>query len=93
MLFNLYIEYIKEIFDDCSDPIFLHDDKINHFLYANDLVLVSHSDQDLQRCPDKLVHYTGHKHLTVNVKKSKTMIFNPLGKHIKEVFNINKKKP
>ena len=68
MLFNLYIEDIKEIFDDSSDPTILQDEKINHFLYADDLVLVSHSAQGLQRCLDKLAHYVGHKHLTVNIK-------------------------
>ena len=34
MLFNLYIDDIKDIFDEQCEPINIHNTKINHFLYA-----------------------------------------------------------
>lgn len=57
MLFNLYIEDIKEVFDNTCEPITLQDIKINHFLYADDLVLVSHSANGLQNSLDKLASF------------------------------------
>ena len=90
MLFNLYIEDVKDIFEDSYYPITLQEEKISHFLYADDLVLISSSAKGLQTSLNKLSHYAARKHLTINIKKSKTMIFKPTGKYIKEEFNINK---
>ena len=92
ILFNLYIEDIKGVFDDHCDPIVLQDETINHFLYADDLVLISHTAKGLQTSLDKLACYAETKHLTINTKKSKTMIFNTTGKYIKDTFNINNRK-
>ena len=89
MLFNLYIEDVKDIFGESTDPITLQEEKINHFLYADDLVLISKSANGLQSCLDKLSNYSENKYLTINIKKSKTMTFNPTGKYTKEEFNIN----
>ena len=89
MLFNLYIEDIKEVFDNTCEPITLQDIKINHFLYADDLVLVSHSANGLQNSLDKLASFAESRHLTINIKKSKTMIFNAAGRLIKKEFRVN----
>ena len=91
MLFNIYIDNIGEIFDNQCEPIIIKDQKINHFLYADDLVLISHSKEGLQRCLDKLQSFAEVKHLTVSIDKSKTMIFNKTGKFIKHTFTIEGK--
>ena len=91
MLFNLYIDDIKNIFGENTDPITLQDKKINHFLYADDLVLVSESAKGLQNCLDSLSAYAERKILTINITKSKTMIFNPAGQYIKRQFYISEK--
>ena len=54
MLFNLYIDDIKDVFDEQCDPIPLSDVNINHFLYADDLVLISQSRIGLQKCLDQV---------------------------------------
>ena len=41
LLFNIYIDDIKYIFDETCDPIQIQEEYINHFLYADDLVLIS----------------------------------------------------
>ena len=91
MLFNLYIEDVKYIFDDQCEPIDLQNEKIHHFLYADDLVLVSHSAEGLQRSLNRLSGYAKHKYLTINTQKSNTMIFILPGRHIKKQFNIEDK--
>ena len=89
MLFNLYIDDINDIFDEQCDPVTLTDININHFLYADDLVLLSHSKEGLQRCLDRVHKHSSDKYLTINISKSKTMIFNPPGRLIKQYFTIN----
>ena len=71
MLFNLYIDDIKDIFDDKCDPINIQNTKINHFLYADDLVILSESKAGLQRGIDKAYNFAKAKRLTISVKKAK----------------------
>ena len=94
MLFNLFIDDVSDIFLNTvgTDPVHLQGKEISHFLYADDLVLVSESAGGLQNCLDKLSVYAKQKSLTVNINKSKTMIFNSSGRFIKESFHINGKR-
>ena len=71
MLFNLYIDGIKDIFDEQCDPIKIQNTKINHFLYADDLVIFSESKVGLQRGIDKAHKFAKVMRLTINVKKVK----------------------
>ena len=89
LLFNLYIDDIDNIFDDLCYPIEFQNEKINNFLYADDLVIVSHSSEGLQRCLDKVYDFAKGKHLTISVKKSKTMIFNQRGKFLHNHFSLH----
>ena len=89
MLFNLYIDDIKDIFDDQCDPIDIQNTNINHFLYADDLVMLSESKAGLQRCINKACNFAKAKYLTINVKKSKTMVFNLAGKFIRDSFTLD----
>ena len=91
MLFNIYIDDVENIFDDQCNPVEFQNEKIHHFLYADDLVLLSHSAEGLQRSLNNLSGYAKYKCLTINTKKSKTMIFNSTGKHIKKQFTIEGK--
>ena len=91
MLFNLYIDDIDNVFDDTCDPITIQNERLNHFLYADDLVILSQSNEGLQKCIDKVFEFSESKHLTISVKKSKTMVFNISGKFIKEPFTLNGK--
>ena len=88
MLFNLYIDNIKDIFDQTCNPIDFQNEKLNHFLYADDLVLMSESRAGLQNCLDKVYEFSNKRNLTISVKKSKTMVFNQVGKIIDSRFNI-----
>ena len=89
MLFNIYIDDVEDIFDDQCDPVTITDTKISHFLYADDLVLVSLTPEGLQRSLDKISEYSKRKCLTISIKKSKSMIFNNSGRLIKKEFKID----
>ena len=89
MLFNIYVDGIRNIFDPQCDPVTVLDVHLNHFLYADDLVLLSLSRAGLQRCLDKLHQFALTKELTVSIDKSKTVVFNNTGKLEKEGFILN----
>ena len=91
LLFNLFIDDVDYIFDDTCDPIGIHNEKINHFLYADDLVILSQSKEGLQRSIDRTADYAKSKQLTISVNKSKTMIFNQPGRFIRDTFTLNGK--
>ena len=89
MLFNLYIDDIKYVFDEQCDPVPLSDIHISHFLYADDLVILSQSRTGLQRCLDKLHFFSLKKHLKVSIDKSKSIVFNTAGTLVKESFTLD----
>ena len=89
MLFNIYIDDIKDVFDESCCPINLQNENINHILYADDLVLISESSEGLQKSLDKVFEFTKRKHLTISVKKSKSMVLNQAGRIINNPFNLN----
>ena len=43
-------------------------------LFAGDLILVSETSSGLQNCLDRLQEYCDKWRLTVNIKKTKTMV-------------------
>ena len=90
MLFNLFIDDVFNIFSNPNDfdPLYLQGKPINHFLYADDLVLVSESATGLQNSLTKLGIYAKSKSLTISIQKSKTMVFNSSGRFIKDKFHI-----
>ena len=55
---------------------------LNHFSCADDLDLISESDDGIQKSLDSLHRYLERKHLSISIKKSKTMIFNRGGRLI-----------
>ena len=89
MLFNLYIDDIDDIFDGMCDPVSVQNEHINHFLYADDLVILSQSKEGLQRSIDRVNEFAKTKHLSINVIKSKTMVFNHSGRFIRDSFILN----
>ena len=74
-LFNVYMDGLSNILNNCTTGGFLGGKRINHMLYANDLCIVRLSSAGLQNllsiC-DK--HCVSHS-ITFNVKKSVCMFF------------------
>ena len=90
MLFNLYIDDINDVFNESCHPVEFHNETLNHFLYADDLVIVSQSKEGLQNCLNKVHKFSLTKNLTISISKSKCMVFNKTGRLEKHTFTINK---
>ena len=74
-LFNIYINEISELFvQNSSSPLILESTKIGSLLFADDLLLLSETKEGLQNSLNKLSDYCDKWQLTVNCKKTKTMI-------------------
>lgn len=74
-LFNCYINDLHKIFDKSCDPLKLEDSFIYSLSFADDLVLVSSTHKGLQTALNQLEAYCNDWQLTVNVKKTKVMVF------------------
>ena len=82
LLFNLYIDDIKNIFDKSCDPVYALHEPLSHLLYADDLAILSTSETGLNNCLSKLKIFCDTWHLELNLKKSKIIIFNPSGRKL-----------
>lgn len=91
ILFNIFINDIDKIFDEkVTDPICLETTKLNCLLYADDLLLLSETEEGLQTCIDSLQNYCQTWKLQLNTDKTKIMIFsNKKVKYPKFLFNGN----
>ena len=87
LLFNIYINDVgRYLKDNGPGNLTLGNTNINHFLYADDLVLLSETKEGLQDHLNSLDEFTKAKELTVNTKKSVIMIFNKSGRKAKDKF-------
>ena len=65
LLFNIFIDDIGKSLLSHDAPS-LHDSKVNHLLYADDLVLLSTTEEGLQRNIDKVHEYCRQWGLVIN---------------------------
>lgn len=72
LLFSLFI---NDVVDDLPGGINIASSTINVLLYADDLVLLSESPENLQLMINRLASYCNKWGLTINTAKSKVMIF------------------
>lgn len=82
-LFSIYMNDIVDIFDLPCDPADLNGTRLSCLMYADDLVLISNSANGLQACLNKLNAYCKKWDLSVNIQKTKVMIFNKSGRVLK----------
>ena len=58
-------------------------------MYADDVILLSENAQGLQSCLDKLQSYCDYWGLQVNIKKTKSLVFNNTGRLNATKFTLN----
>lgn len=72
ILFNLYInDLVKELNNANTDPVVIGDIYLNSLLYADDIVLLSNSQEGLQNSLNVLKYFCCLWKLDVNKHKSK----------------------
>jgi hypothetical protein len=90
VLFNLYVNDLFHTINmnSLSDVHLYADNKINALMYADDLVLISETKEGLQRQIDSLHDYCQKWKLKINIKKTKSMVFNRGNNLIKTSFYV-----
>ena len=90
IIFNLYVHDIFDTINkhSTSDVYLNENNKINALMYGDDLVLISRSGEGLQRQIDSLHEYCQKWKLYINIKKTKSMVFNRGNNLIKATFNV-----
>ena len=91
LLFNIFVNDIDSIFDTTTcHPVQLHTTYLNCLLYADDLLLLSETENGLQSCLNSLENYCNQWKLKVNLNKTKVIIFSKGKKDFSKFsFSIN----
>ena len=75
LLFNLYINDLFETLKNDSSVSLDNQHNINALMYADDLIILSTTEHGLQKSLDALNEYCKKWKLSINVKKTKCMVF------------------
>ncbi|MCU7801324.1 MAG: hypothetical protein KZQ70_14625 [gamma proteobacterium symbiont of Lucinoma myriamae] len=87
LLFNVFINDVGDEMMNTHAPI-LHESKSSHLLYADDLLLLSTTENGLQHNIDKINEFCNKWGLSINADKSKIMIFTKNGRVAKERYRF-----
>ena len=89
-LFNIYIDELTKMLEQSTAPgITLTNTEVKCLLFADDLLLLSPTKEGLQQQLDLLHKFSQTWALTVNLTKTKIMIFQKRSSHQKQQFFLN----
>ena len=85
LLFNIFISDLPEILNkDENNPAKIgRDETLSCILWADDLVMISESKKGLTKMLQNLSDFSTKNGLTINQDKTKCMVFNKTGRHIR----------
>ena len=90
LLFNIFLADLQDELDSCGDNVKVNDEKeISCLLWADDILILSESENGLQRKLDQLGVYCANNRLTVNTDKTECMIFNKTGRLMEHKFYLD----
>ena len=90
ILFNIFISDLPEILDKYeNDPAMIGNTKMSSILWADDLVMISESKEGLTNMLHELLKFSTEHGLKINTDKTKCMIFNKTGRHIRCSIKCN----
>ena len=92
LLFNIFMSDLTR--DLGTDTGVLIDDNMNLscLIWADDILLLSESEEDLQRSLNVLFEFCKQNEISINADKTKCMIFNKTGRLIRRDFFVGKEK-
>ena len=91
LLFNIFIADIVDRFGtlECRPLKINNSDKISCLLWADDVILMSQSEEGLRNMLSALSSYVEENGMAINTKKTQCMIFNKTGKYIRRTYPMN----
>ena len=80
-LFNIFVNDIFDIFDDLKCcPVKLNNKPITSLMYADDLLILSETEDGLKESLQRLGKYAKQWKMKISAKKTKIMVFNKKGR-------------
>ena len=77
LLFNIFVNDIVDIFDDLKCcPVKLNNKPITSLMYADDLLILSETEDGLKESLQRLRKYAKQWKMKISAKKTKIMVFN-----------------
>jgi hypothetical protein len=94
LLFNIFLADLQPKLEvEENDPVYINqEEQIGCLIWADDILLLSKSHNGLNNMLKSLKTYTDDNGLTLNLDKTKVMIFNKSGRHIRKHFIFGKHK-
>ena len=91
LLFNIFLADLPgRLSDDSCKPVKIDEsNRISCIIWADDIVLLSESEEGLQCMLNKLSQYTKENRMEINADKTKGMILNKSGKFFRRSFAFN----
>ena len=81
-LFKIFINDLTTYLSSSLDPVYLNDKRLDCLMYADDVILLSSSSAGLQSKLDLLQAFCEDWCLSINIDKTKVVIFNKAGRLI-----------
>ena len=87
LLFNIYLSDLPQRIENADKNALMINGKVfNSIIWADDLIMFSESEDGLNDLLKELSVFTEENNMTVNIDKTKAMIFNKTGKFMKRNF-------
>ena len=84
LLFILFLSDLQEILDKTKGNVKLdRETELSCIMWADDILILSETEEGLQKKLDSLGRYSKANKLTVNTKKTQCMVFNKTGRLLK----------
>ena len=84
LLFILFLSDLQELLDRSKDNVKLDEDlEVSCLMWADDILILSETEEGLQRKLNTLAGYSKVNRLSVNTKKTQCMVFNKTGRLLK----------
>ena len=88
-MFKIFINDLMSYFNSDCKPVLLNDMMLYCLMYADDLVLLSETEEGLQNSLDNLSKFCSDWGLEININKTKVMIFNKSGKLLDKKYTFH----
>ena len=89
LLFNIFLSDLARKFENMENGFQVGEVNINSLFWADDLVLFAKNKEDLDVLLKTLETYCKENEITINIKKTKCMIFNKGGRLMRKPFYLN----
>ena len=90
LLFNIFLSQLARELNDLGDNnLSVGDIGLNSIFWADDIILLAESEKNLEELINITASFSNQNKLSINIKKTKCLIFNKSGRFMRNCFFIN----